>query len=80
MVVFSFVVKMYGISVPEVTSELAQNIINRTCSSAPAAMNQQCGREYGFSDGETLRATDLSVLSVSDDLEDGHYPPLALIT
>ena len=26
------------------------------CSSAAAAMNQQCGREYGFSDGEKLRA------------------------
>ena len=35
-------------------------------SSAAAALKQQCGREYGFSDGEKLRATDLSMLLVSD--------------
>ena len=62
----NFVVKMHGISVPEITSELAQNIINRMCSSAAAAVKQKCGREYGFSDGEKLRATDLSMLSASD--------------
>ena len=57
---------MHSISVPEISSELAQNIINRIGSSAYAAVKQQCGREYGFSDGEKLRATDLSMLSVSD--------------
>ena len=62
----NFVVKMHGISVPEITSELTQNIINRMYSSAAAALKQQCGREYEFSDGEKLRATDLSVLFVSD--------------
>ena len=36
------------------------------CSSAAAAVKQQCGREYGFSDGEKLRAADLSMLSASD--------------
>ena len=41
----NFAVKMHGISVPEITSELAQNIINRICSSAAAAVKQQCGRE-----------------------------------
>ena len=29
----NFVVKMHGISVPEITSKLAQNIINKICSS-----------------------------------------------
>ena len=62
----NFVVKMHPIFVPEITSELAQNIINRMCSSAAAAVKQKCGREYGFSDGEKLRATDLSMLSASD--------------
>lgn len=57
---------MHGISVPKITSELAQNIINRICSSAAAAVKQQYGREYGFSDGEKLRAIDLSMISVSD--------------
>ena len=60
----NFAVKMHGISVPEITSELAQNIINRMCSAA--AVKQQCGREYGFSDGAKLRAADLSMLSASD--------------
>ena len=46
----NFVVKMHGIFVPEITSELPQNIINRMCSSAAAAVKQQCGTEYGFSD------------------------------
>ena len=39
------------------------------CSSAAAAaavVKQRCGREYGFSGGEKLRATDLSILSASD--------------
>ena len=57
---------MHGISVPEITSELAQNIINRMCSSAAGAVKQQCRREYGFSDGEKLRATDLIMLPASD--------------
>ena len=29
-------------------------------------MKQQCGREYDFSDGEKLRATDFSMLPTSD--------------
>ena len=61
----NFVVKMHPIFVPEITSELAQNIINRMCSSAAAAVKQQCGRRYGFSDGEK-RPTDLNMLSASD--------------
>ena len=36
------------------------------CSSDAAAVKQQCGREYGFSDGEKLRVTDLNMLSASD--------------
>ena len=40
----NFVVKMHGISVPEITSELAQNIINRMCSSPAAAVKQQWKR------------------------------------
>ena len=60
-------VKMHGISVPEITSELAQNIINRMCSSAAAAaVKQQFGREHGFYDGEKSRTTGLSMLSASD--------------
>lgn len=58
--------KTHVISVPEITSALAQNIINRTCSSTAAAVKQQCEREYGFSDGEKLRAIDLSMISASD--------------
>ena len=30
----NFIVKRHGNSVPEITSELAKNIINRMCSSA----------------------------------------------
>ena len=33
------------------------------CTSAAAAILRQCGREYGFSNGEALRATDISTLS-----------------
>ena len=36
------------------------------CSSFTAPVKQQWGREYGFSDGERLRATNLSMLSASD--------------
>ena len=57
--------KIHVIFVPEITSTLAQNI-NRTCSSTAAAVKQQCEREYGFSDGEKLRAIDLRMISVSD--------------
>ena len=56
---------MHDISVPEITSDMTQNI-NRRCSSAAAAVKQQCGREYGFSDGEKLRGrTSLCYLQVT---------------
>ena len=62
----NFAVKMHGISVPEKTNELIENMINSMCSSAAATLKQQCGREYRFSDGEKSRATELSMLAVSD--------------
>ena len=39
------------------------------CLSAATTIELQCGREYGFSDGEKLRATDLSSLT-SQELND----------
>ena len=39
-------------------------IVDMMCTSAAAAIKLQCGREYGFTDGEKSRATNLSLLSV----------------
>ena len=33
------------------------------CVSAAAAIKRQCGREYGFAEGEDLRTTDISKLN-----------------
>ena len=58
-----FVVLIHRMSVPTLSTEASRKIINMMCLSAATAIKLQCGREYGFSDGEKLRVTDLSSLT-----------------
>ena len=58
-----FVVSIHGMSTPTLSNDLSKKIIDKMCISAAAAVKLQCGREYGFSDGDKLRATDLSSLT-----------------
>ena len=52
--------------IPTLSSELATEIVTMMCHSAAEAVKLQCGREYGFSEGEEKRATDLSTLSEAE--------------
>lgn len=61
-----FVVSIHGIPTPTLSSGLSKKIVDMMCTSAAAAIKLQCGREYGFTDGEKLRATNLSLLSVQE--------------
>ena len=61
-----FVINMSGIPVQEPNDDLTKRIISEMCVKAASAIKLQCGREYGFSDGETARATVLSSLSAVD--------------
>lgn len=54
-----FQVSIHGITIPEL-SELGINLIGEMCVEAAAAVKLQCGREYGFTDGEAPRAIILS--------------------
>ena len=64
-----FVVNMRGIPVPTLTTDAAKEIVGKMCESAAESIKRQCGREYGFADGDKeLRATDLSTLT-SDELD-----------
>ena len=60
-----FVVKMHGIPVPQLSSEVSKEIVKLMCASAAEAMKLQCGREYGFSDLPG-RAADISKLSTGE--------------
>ena len=57
-----FVVSIHGMSTPTLSSDLSKKIVDKMCISAAATVKLQCGREYGFADGDKLRATDLSSL------------------
>ena len=60
----NFVVNISGMTVPEVTADVEEEIINLMCTAAAETILQQCGKEYGFSkDQYPLRATDLSILT-----------------
>ena len=59
-----FVVQPRGIPVPQLSSDVSEEIVAKMCTSAADTIKRQCGREYGFADGEPQRATDLSKLSV----------------
>ena len=63
-----FVVRIHRMEEPSLSYELSKEIVNLMCTSAAEAIKLQCGREYGFSDGEKLRASKLSSLT-SDQLE-----------
>ena len=63
-----FVVRIHRMEEPSLSCELSKEIVNLMCTSAAEAIKLQCGREYGFSDGEKLRASKLSSLT-SDQLE-----------
>ena len=39
-------------TVPEISAEVEEKIVGLMCLSAAAAIQRQCGREYGFADGE----------------------------
>ena len=60
-----FVVSIHGMPVPEVSTQVEKEIIGM-CTSAAAAILRQCGREYGFSNGEALPATDILTLSLQE--------------
>ena len=58
----NFIVKIHGMPVPSISTELEKEIVGMMCIAAADAIQRQCGREYGFS-SEPLRATDLSKLT-----------------
>ena len=49
-------------SVPELLTDVSREITDM-CVSAAQALKRQCEREYGFSDGQDLRATNISNLT-----------------
>ena len=57
------VVSIHGIPTPTLSIDLSKTTVD---TSAAAAIKFQCGREYGFTDGEKSRATNLSLLSVQE--------------
>ena len=62
-VLSNFVVRIHGMPLPALTTDLSKEICQLMCVSAAKAVKLQCGREYGFADqGEKQRATDLSKL------------------
>ena len=63
MILQKSLVSIHGMPVPEISTEVGKEIIGMMCVSAAAAIQRQCGREYGFSNGKYLRATDISSLS-----------------
>ena len=58
-----FIVSIHGMTVPEISAEDEEKIVGLMCLSAAAAIQRQCGQEYGFADGEDLHVTDISSLS-----------------
>ena len=58
-----FVVSIHGMPVPEISTEVGKEVIGVMCVSSVAAIQRLYDREYGFFDGEDLRATDISSLS-----------------
>ena len=52
--------------IPTLSSELATTIVTMMCHSAAEAVKLQCGREYGFSEGEEEQATDLSTMNEAE--------------
>ena len=58
-----FIVSTHRLPIPTLSSEVSKKIIDMMCISVAAALKLQCGREYGFSTGKELRATDLSSLA-----------------
>ena len=62
-----FIVKYRHVDVPELRSQLEQEIINQMCVKAADGIQLQCGREYGFAKpDQTPRATDLNILSPAE--------------
>ena len=59
----NFIVSTHRLPIPTLSSEVSKKIIDMMCISAAAAVKLQCGREYGFSTGKELHATDLSSLA-----------------
>ena len=48
-------------------TEVEELIVKQLCVSAAEGVKLQCGREYGFADGEQpLRATDLTKLTKAE--------------
>ena len=61
-----FVVKIQGMSVPELSTDVGK-VIDLMCSSVAESIKRQCVKEYGFADdGEHLRATDISKLTSTE--------------
>ena len=54
-----FIISIHGMPTPTLSDNLSKKIIDMMCVSAAAAVKLQCGREYGFAEGEQIRATDL---------------------
>ena len=62
-----FIVKYRHVDVPELRSQLEQEIINQMCVKAADGIQLQCGWEYGFAKpDQTPRATDLNILSPAE--------------
>lgn len=59
----NFIVSIHRMPTPILSGDVSKKIIDMMCISSAAAVKLQCGREYGFSRGEELRATDLSSLA-----------------
>ena len=55
-----YIVTRHGVNVTSPTAELGQHILSLMCENAADGMLMQCGREYGFCQDNSLRATDIT--------------------
>ena len=60
-----FLVSYKQLPIDEPESEIVQELLNRMCTDTAEAIKLQCGQEYGFSDSEPPRATQLDKLTAN---------------
>ena len=59
-----YIVTSHGVNITSPTSELGQHIISLMCENAADGILMQCSREYGFSQVNSLQATDITTLNM----------------
>ena len=61
-----FLVSYKHLPIDELESEVVQELLKGMCTDAAEEIKLQCGREYGFSDSEPSRATQLDKPSANE--------------